>query len=146
MRELKLLTPEALAEVYEIELACHRFPMSLRNVESCFGRFYHVLGVFEDEQLQGFAIAHILFEDATLMDICVLPASQGKGYGKALMAAVVDLAAVNSAERLMLEVRASSAGAIGLYRAYGFEQTGTRHAYYQHEQGKEDAVLMERLL
>ena len=44
MRELKLLTPEATAEIYEIELACHRFPMSLRNVESCFGRFYHVLG------------------------------------------------------------------------------------------------------
>ncbi|MCG9697428.1 ribosomal protein S18-alanine N-acetyltransferase [Shewanella sp. Isolate11] len=145
-QQIKELSLNEVSEVFEIEQACHLFPMSLANVESCFGRFYRVVGFFEDNQLFGFAILHQLFEDATLMDICVHPTKQGKGIGQALMQTIIDIAATEGAERIMLEVRISSQRAIELYRHFGFEQTGIREAYYKLEQGKEDAVLMQRLL
>jgi ribosomal-protein-alanine N-acetyltransferase len=134
------------ATVSEIEQQCHEFPMSQKMLETCFGRFYHVVGVELDDELKGFAIMHMLFEDATLMDICVLPQYQGKGFGKFLLGAIIEIAVQGGAERVMLEVRASSDAVIAFYKATGFEQTGTRPNYYQHKHGKEDAILMERLL
>ncbi|MCL2911904.1 ribosomal protein S18-alanine N-acetyltransferase [Shewanella aquimarina] len=142
---LKKITKEDAPGLHELESVCHRFPMSLSNLETCFGRFYHVIGLFDGEELLGFGILHQLFEDATLMDICVRPAMQGQGLGKRLTEALIELAATQGAERMMLEVRASNERAIALYRQMGFEQTGMRANYYQLEQGKEDAILMERL-
>ena len=47
--------------------------------------------------------------------------------------------------RLLLEVRAGNAAAIGLYRKYGFIETGRRKNYYPlPEGGYEDAILMEK--
>lgn len=144
--KLRALSLADVANVAEIEQRCHQFPMSIATLESCFGRFYHVIGLEVDGDLVGFAILHLLFEDATLMDICVSPENQGKGLGRVLLDAVVDLAASGGAERIMLEVRASSSAVIRLYEMAGFVRTGLRVNYYQHELGKEDAVLMERLL
>jgi ribosomal protein S18 acetylase RimI-like enzyme len=47
------------------------------------------------------------------------------------------------AEVLALEVRASSAAAIGLYQRSGFRQVGIRTNYYD---SSEDALLMEKTL
>ncbi len=151
MAQIRSLSLEEAAKVFELEQACHLFPMSLSNVESCFGRFYIVLGYFdcvaqEDEELQGFAILHQLFEDATLMDICVKPSKQGKGIGQALMQELIDVAKEKGAERIMLEVRVSSDRAIALYHHFGFEDMGIRAGYYKLLQGVEDALLMERIL
>ena len=140
------LTSEDASNMAMIEQQCHQFPMSQVTIETCFGRFYHVIGIELDGELKGFAIMHMLFEDATLMDICVLPQHQGQGFGKLLLGEIIEMAAQGGAERLMLEVRASSDSVIALYEAYGFAQTGLREGYYQHEHGKEDAVLMELLL
>ena len=139
------LSREQAPLLHELERACHRFPMSLINLETCFGRFYHVIGLFDNDELLGFGILHQLFEDATLMDICVRPDIQGQGLGKRLTEALIELAATQGAERMMLEVRASNERAIALYRQMGFLQTGMRPNYYQAEQGKEDAILMELL-
>ncbi len=144
MAQVRQLSLDDAKKVFEIEQACHQFPMSLTNVESCFGRFYTVFGYLEGHELLGFAILHQVFEDATLMDICVKPSEKGKGIGKALMQQLVDSAVGEGAERIMLEVRVSSDNAISLYRHFGFEETGIRAGYYKLPQGIEDALLMER--
>ena len=120
----------------------HSHPMNESTINSCFGDLYECLGVLADDELCGFAILHQIFEDATLMDICVDPVHQGKGYGKALLDAVIGLARVKEAEVLMLEVRESSVGAQALYAKAGFEQSGVRKGYYKTEIGTEDAILM----
>jgi ribosomal-protein-alanine N-acetyltransferase len=48
--------------------------------------------------------------------------------------------------RMVLEVRASNAAAIALYRSAGFEQIGLRRGYYPAANGREDALLMGRVL
>jgi len=82
---------------------------------------YTCLGIYESDELCGFAILHQIFEDATLMDICVEPQHQGKGYGKALLDTLIAQAKTNGAEVLMLEVRESGVGARALYVKAGFE-------------------------
>ena len=59
--------------------------------------------------------------------------------------AVFQTASSQGVSRLLLEVRASNAAAIGLYRKYGFIETGRRKNYYPlPEGGYEDAILMEK--
>ncbi|MGS0729662.1 ribosomal protein S18-alanine N-acetyltransferase, partial [Shewanella sp. 0m-11] len=94
-------------------------------------------------ELCGFAILHQIFEDATLMDICVEPRRQGKGYGKMLLKAVIVEAKDKGAEVLLLEVRQSAIAARELYEKVGFKETGIRKGYYKSDTGTEDAVLMQ---
>jgi ribosomal-protein-alanine N-acetyltransferase len=59
-----------------------------------------------------------------------------KGVARRLLNEVLQ-----NASHTTLEVRASHAAALGLYRSLGFRQVGIRRSYYE---GQEDAVLMER--
>lgn len=120
----------------------HSHPMTQNVIESCFGTLYTCLGIVVDAKLLGFAIVHQIFEDATLMDICVAPEEQGAGHGRTLLKAVIDKARVGGAETLLLEVRASGVVARKLYIKSGFVETGCRKDYYQCLSGHEDAVLM----
>ncbi|MBE7216683.1 ribosomal protein S18-alanine N-acetyltransferase [Shewanella benthica] len=121
----------------------HSHPMSLRTIESCFGSLYSTFGLEVEGDLVGFAILHQIFEDATLMDICVDPSKQGRGYGQMLLQAVIANAVQSKAETLFLEVRSSSLAARHLYSKYDFKESGIRQSYYKTENGNEDAILME---
>ncbi len=63
-----------------------------------------------------------------------------KGIGKALCQQVMDWSRYAGASELELEVRASSDGALALYRSLGFVEQGRRRDYYRNP--TEDAVLM----
>lgn len=139
---IRELSSEHAVQMAEIAAAAHSHPMSQSTIESCFGTFYRSYGVFDADKLVGFTILHQLFEEATVMDICLAPGSQGKGLGKALMLAGIGWLKQTEAEQLMLEVRASNTSAIGLYQKLGFAITGERKGYYKTADGTEDAVLM----
>ena len=69
--------------------------------------------------------------DAEVMTLAVSPRAQGQGVGRALLAALQDVAELRGAGRLLLEVRADNLAARALYAAAGFEQIGTRAGYYR---------------
>lgn len=130
-------------EMAYIASQAHSHPMSLSTIESCFGHLYQSFGIYLADELQGFAIVHQVFEDATLMDICISPKSQGRGFGRLLLESVVESANEKGAETLFLEVRKSGLAAISLYKREGFKETGHRKGYYKTADGNEDAILME---
>ncbi|GIU29113.1 ribosomal protein S18-alanine N-acetyltransferase [Shewanella sp. MBTL60-007] len=130
-------------QMTSIAAKAHSHPMSEASIRSCFGDLYSSFGVFDSDKLCGFAILHQIFEDATLMDICVDPSYQGRGFGKALLNAVIAIAKDRGAEVLLLEVRQSGGTARALYETLGFETTGVRKGYYKTEAGSEDAILMQ---
>ena len=70
--------------------------------------------------LLGFAIVQQIVDEVTLLDICLPPSQQGKGYGKLLLNAVVASAKASAAVVLMLEVRESNLAARALYQKAGF--------------------------
>lgn len=143
---LTTLSSELTPEMAVIATRAHSHPMTESMIKSCFGELYTCTGIYQGDELCGFTILHQIFEDATLMDICVEPSHQGKGYGKALLDNVVGLARKNDAEVLLLEVRESAAAAQALYAKIGFERSGTRKGYYKTDSGTEDAMLMSLTL
>ena len=161
--ELVALTLEDVPQMAQLESLAHSHPMSEGNLADCFGHLYRVLGLklsahlevdantdiasdsdtYHVEGLLGFAIVQQIIDEVTLLDICLLPSQQGKGYGKLLLKAVMASAKVSGAVVLMLEVRESNFAARALYQQAGFIESGRRKGYYPIEGGKEDAILMD---
>ncbi len=88
----------------------------------------------------GFAAASRAGELAELESVVVSESERRKGIGKALCQQVMDWSRKSGASELELEVRASSGGALALYRSLGFVEQARRREYYRNP--TEDAVLM----
>jgi ribosomal-protein-alanine N-acetyltransferase len=100
-----------------------------------------------DEAVIGFAVGlmHSAPQDssessAELESVVVAASVRRSGIGRELCRAVIDWCRARRATEVVLEVRAASAGAIALYAALGFAQTGRRPGYYRDPE--DDAVLM----
>jgi N6-L-threonylcarbamoyladenine synthase len=66
-----------------------------------------------------------------IQTIAVHPDLRGKGYGRAMVAQLLDLARQRGASQVFLEVRADNPVAQGLYESFGFKVIDTRKNYYQ---------------
>ena len=97
-------------------------------------------------QLQGFVVYSQVFDEASIHNIAVHPALQGKGLGQLLLATALARALEAGACRCFLELRASNDAARGLYQKLGFQCDGSRRNYYHTAAGREDALLMSRPL
>ncbi len=87
----------------------------------------------------GFAVVSRAGELAQLESVVVFESLRRKGIGKALCQQIMEWSR-NGASELELEVRASSNGALALYRSLGFVEQTRRRGYYRNP--TEDAVLM----
>lgn len=100
----------------------------------------------QDGTPAGFALCLPSGDAADLASIGVLPDCRRQGLGVALLAHCENKAARLGHDRLMLEVAAGNAAAIGLYRAAGFDETARREGYYTGESGTdaEDAIIFTK--
>ncbi len=87
----------------------------------------------------GFVVARHLAPEWELENIVVAPPARRQGLGKQLLQALLATARETNSKSVFLEVRESNAAARSLYEKTGFEQTGSRKAYYKDP--AEDAVL-----
>jgi len=92
-----------------------------------------------DGAIVGFAVASRAGELAELESVAVSQSARRNGIGNALCQQVMDWSR-HGASELELEVRASSDGALALYRSLGFVEQARRREYYRNP--TEDAVLM----
>jgi [ribosomal protein S18]-alanine N-acetyltransferase len=88
----------------------------------------------------GFAGMWVLFDEAHVTTIGVLPNQRGKGLGELMLVELFEQAQARGAEWLTLEVRVSNAPAQALYEKYGFTRQGVRRRYYS--DNGEDAYIM----
>lgn len=138
------MTPADLDEVLAIEKASFRTPWKREHFEAeLSGRYSFPFVAETDGKLVGYVCLMSLFEEAQILDIAVSPEHRGRGIALELMEHACAVAREKHAEVLALEVRASSAAAIGLYQRTGFKRVGIRPAYYE---ASEDAILMEKNL
>lgn len=93
-----------------------------------------------DDQIVGFAGMWMLYDEAHVTTIGVLPELRGKGLGELLLVRLFEVAYERKAEWVTLEVRVSNASAQSLYQKYGFTQQGVRRRYYS--DNGEDAYIM----
>ncbi len=107
------------------------------------GRHYLVAEA-EDGALAGYGGVLVNGADADVMTVAVAPGHQGRGYGRVVLSALLDLAAERGAVQALLEVRADNAPAQRLYERLGFKRIAVRRGYYRSPQGSVDAWVMRR--
>jgi [ribosomal protein S18]-alanine N-acetyltransferase len=104
-----------------------------------------LVAINDGSRLVGFAAGTFKSTgEAELETVAVAEAERRQGIGAELCLKVATWARGLGAPELLLEVRASSHGVIGLYRKLGFEAIGRRRGYYR--QPQDDALVMRLAL
>ncbi len=85
----------------------------------------------------------IMFDQATINKIAIMPIYQNRGIGKTLLNDAIERMKMAHVTHLNLEVRVSNLVAQKLYTHFGFTALLRKPAYYQ---DGEDAILMSRSL
>ncbi|MDO6685215.1 MULTISPECIES: ribosomal protein S18-alanine N-acetyltransferase [unclassified Agarivorans] len=141
------LSPLSLMDVplmLAIEQKAHSHPWSRDLLASNFGGLYRNLGLWQGQRLLAYVVLRVVAGEAELINIAVAPESQGQGLGKQLMQAMFNMAEQQQWLHILLEVRASNHKAQQLYKRFEFSEIDRRKAYYPcHEQGREDALIMQ---
>jgi ribosomal-protein-alanine N-acetyltransferase len=80
--------------------------------------------------------------EAHLLNLGIAHDWQSQGLGRKFLRHLIEVARVDRADMMFLEVRPSNAKAIQLYLSEGFNEIGMRRNYYPAASGREDAILM----
>ena len=122
------------------------FPWSRGQFADSLAAGHALFGYKAAGSLLGFAVTMQVLDEVELLDIGVARSHQGQGLGRALLQQAMSAAMAKGAQRMLLEVRASNAPAIGLYENLGFRQMGRRRDYYPATTGREDALIYDKEL
>jgi [ribosomal protein S18]-alanine N-acetyltransferase len=142
--QLRAMAETDLAAVVEIERRVYPFPWTAGIFSDCLRVGYHCTVLEVDFVLVGYGIIASGAGEAHLLNVCVREEFRNRGFGRALLANLMDLAARAGATVVFLEVRPANTAAIRLYETMGFHQSGLRQGYYQSANGREDALVMRR--
>jgi [ribosomal protein S18]-alanine N-acetyltransferase len=151
----ELLAPEVLirpmraldvADVVAIERSAYQYPWSEGIFRDCLRVGYVCRVVTASRRVLAYGVMSFGAGEAHILNLCVGEAWRGRGVGKRLLGTLLERATAAGIAEAFLEVRPSNTAAIRLYLALGFEQTGMRRGYYQAAGGREDAVVLRRVL
>lgn len=139
--EYRPMEIEDLDNVMDVEARAYPFPWSRAIFQDCINAGYHCWVVEQQNQFIGYAVFINAVEECHLLNICIDPELQGRGYGRQLLNHVMDNAKEYKAVCVFLEVRPSNIHAVDLYESEGFNEVGLRKQYYPTSHGREDAVI-----
>ena len=131
-----------LEQVVRIERAAYPYPWSRGNFRDCLQAGYSCWVAEIGGELVGYAILLVAAGEGHVLNCCIAPIWQGRGYGRMLMDLVIETARGHGAESLYLEVRPSNTAALRLYQRLGFVGIALRRGYYPADDGREDALVM----
>lgn len=135
-----------LEELVRIERAAYPYPWSLGNFRDCLDAGYSCWVGQIEGRLAGYWLMMRVLDEGHILNCCIAPQWQGRGFGKQLMAHLLAVARDHHAQTLFLEVRLSNTLAQRLYEGLGFETIAQRRDYYPTDDGREDALIMRLAL
>jgi ribosomal-protein-alanine N-acetyltransferase len=135
-----------LDAVVAIELTAYAFPWTRGNFRDCLAAGYECWVLSRPEEVVGYGVLSAAAGEAHILNVCVVPELQKRGYGRRIVERLLELARWHRVARVFLEVRPSNAHAIALYHALGFGEIGQRPNYYPAPRGREDAIVMAKEL
>lgn len=94
--------------------------------------------VAEDDGVRGFGGVMVIGDDAHVTNLLVAEGHRGRGLGRRLMVALIEVAVERGARHLTLEVGKGNAAAQALYSSLGMAPVGVRPGYY----GDDDALIL----
>ncbi len=129
-----------LADVAELERLCFAEPWSENSLSLLLRDGGVGFVVCEGERAVGYGGMLCVAGEGQITNVCVHPDARRRGYGRAVMEALLGYAEEHALFEVSLEVRESNEAAITLYRALGFAVCGTRRNFYQRP--TENALVM----
>lgn len=138
---LRDMRKKDIGRVYEIECACFRSPWSrfslLKELSNDLAH-YRVMEL--DGVLIGYAGTWVIFEEAHVTNVAIMPEWRNRGFGERLMRDLMCTSLEYGATCMTLEVRENNFTAQRLYTRLGFQRNGFRPRYY--DDTGEGAILM----
>ena len=137
------MRPADLDAVLAIERASFSMPWSRGAFlyEMQQNRVARCLVMRDDGRVVGYLCLWEVADEVHIMNVAVQPDARRLGIARTLLAGVIEDARRRRLRIVVLEVRPSNAGALGLYASFGFRVVGRRQGYY-YDSG-EDALVME---
>lgn len=131
-----------LERIAVVEQAIQPFPWLGNKMRNCLEAGYECW-VCEDEEgeIVAYSVMAGTFDECSLLNLGVALHHQGKGYGRRLLAFMLERARSQGRRHCFLEVRESNRPAIRLYESRGFYLVGRRKDYYPAVDGREDALV-----
>jgi ribosomal-protein-alanine N-acetyltransferase len=139
---IRRLVLEDVDRIYEIEKLAYPFPWSRNLFVDCLNAGYTFFGLQMGKDLAGYTIFNWAANEAHLLNICVHPDWQHRGFGSLLLEYTINHVVRQGNRAMFLEVRTSNERAAKLYKNRGFKIIGSRRDYYQAGDGREDAIVM----
>ncbi len=130
-----------MVAVVEIERRAHITPWSEATLRECLVAGYACEVLQRGPQLVAFSVARVGPDDLELLNLCVSPEMQRRGFGRQLLGSVVQRARALGVGRVLLEVRESNRSATVLYTRSGFRPMGLRKHYYRTAAGGTEHAL-----
>jgi len=94
----------------------------------------------EGGRVRAYACLWTVDRELKINNIAVHPAARRRGFGRKLLASVLERGRKVGCVQAALEVRPSNDAARAMYESFGFRAVGRRKGYYQDT--REDAILM----
>lgn len=129
-------------KVMSIEKQGYSYPWTAGIFRDCMRVGYYCQVMELDGELAGYGVLTLGAGEAHVLNLCVNPALQGRGLGRAMLEHLLNAARRLHADTVLLEVRPSNKVALHLYQAVGFNEVGVRNAYYPDHEGREDALIL----
>ena len=137
---------EDIDQVLEIERRSYPYPWTRLIFHDCLHAGYSCWVSGRRGIIEGYGILSIASGESHLLNLCVRPESQQRGFGEKILLYLIDLARRHDAEIIFLEVRESNTAARRLYEKMAFNELGRRRDYYPADCGREDALILARVL
>lgn len=140
------MTITDVPKVHALECRSHSFPWSQTIISDCISSRYQCWMMRRSDRVIAYGIMALGVEESHLLNLCVDPDFRRQGYAGYMIRFLSDIAIVQNAKRMFLEVRESNYQAVGLYRKLGFRQVSRRSDYYPTETNREAALVLAKLL
>lgn len=141
---LRQQTETDLPQILIIESLTQIAPWTTETFERCWQAGYPGWIIEQDKKIIGFIIATFNVGETHILNLCVHPDYQRKGFGKELLLHVLKEAKTRGVGIAFLEVRRSNRNAIALYQKMHFIQVAERKNYYPSTHGREDALVFAK--
>jgi len=141
---IRKLREDDLGQIVAIESATQVAPWTIKIFKDCLAASYPGWVIEHEGKVVCFAFIAMHLDECHLLNLCVHPHSQRKGFGSELLSYIIKNVKKNGAMMIYLEVRESNSHAISLYKKLNFIQIGTRKDYYPIIEGREDALVFAR--
>jgi ribosomal-protein-alanine N-acetyltransferase len=140
------MEPDDVVAVAAVEARSYEFPWSEGIFRDCLRAGYICCVAEIDHIVIGYSIMSVGAGEAHVLNICVSDLYRFRGIGSSLLEHMLEFAKSLQVVDVFLEVRPSNTVAVRLYQSRGFSQIGVRRGYYQAVGGREDAVVLRKVL